>query len=253
MINPMNLTGKQVLVTGATGGIGRETAIQLSKLGAKVVILGRNTEKLEETYSLLEGDGHHSFACDLSDIPSIEENMKAICEQVGPLNGYVHCVGIAKMRPLSMTSYESIMETMTTNYFSFVEIVRCLTKKKYFAEGGSIVAMSSIASIHGKPTKTAYSASKAAIDATIRCMVCDLKKKKIRINSITPSWVNTGMLSVFVEKYPDSPELKEIEEKQYLGVTEPVEVANTIAFLLSDATKTITGTTILIDGGISQG
>lgn len=253
MINPMDLTGKQILVTGATGGIGRETAVQLSKLGAKVIVLGRNAQKLEETLNLLEGNGHISYACDLSDICQIEDYVKDICEQTGALHGYVHCAGIAKMRPLSMTNYDSIMETMKTNYFSFVEIVRCLMKKKCFAEDGSIVAMSSIASIHGKPTKTAYSASKAAIDATVRCMVCDLRKKRIRINTVMPSWVNTNMYRTYLERYPDSVEIKEIQEKQYMGVTEPIEVANTIAFLLSDAAHTITGTTILIDGGISQG
>ena len=115
------------------------------------------------------------------------------------------------------------------------------------------MAMSSTGSIHGKPTKVAYSASKAAIDASIRCMVCDLKQKKIRINSIMPSWVNTNMYASFLRDYPDSRDIQEIQERQYLGVSEPVEVANVIAFLLSDATKTITGTSILMDGGILQG
>jgi len=152
-----------------------------------------------------------------------------------------------------MTKYEDILPTMQINFFSFVEIIRCLTQKKRFSDGGSIVAMSSTGSIHGKPTKTAYSASKAAIDAAIRCMICDLSKRKIRINSVMPSWVNTKMYASFLRDYPDSKDIKEIEERQYMGVSEPEEVANVIAFLLSDAKKTITGTSILMDGGILQG
>ena len=113
--------------------------------------------------------------------------------------------------------------------------------------------MSSTGSIHGKPTKIAYSSSKAALDAAIRCMTVELKDRKIRINSVMPNWVRTKMLDSFMNDYPDSPDIREIREKQYLGVTEPQEVANTIAFLLSDATRTITGTTILMDGGILNG
>lgn len=143
---------------------------------------------------------------------------------------------------------------MRVNFYSFVEIVRILTKAKNgFENGGSIVAMSSTGSIHGKPTKIAYSASKASIDAAIRCMTVELKERKIRMNTVMPSWVRTQMFDSFMADYPDSSDVKEIQEKQYLGVTEPYEVANTIAFLLSDATKTITGTTILMDGGILNG
>ena len=118
---------------------------------------------------------------------------------------------------------------------------------------GSIVAISSTASIQGKQSKVAYSASKAALDGAIRCLACDLKKKKIRINSVMPCWVNTRMYTTYLERYPDTFEVQEIKEKQYMGVTEPIEIANTVAFLLSDAAKTITGTSILIDGGMSQG
>lgn len=169
------------------------------------------------------------------------------------MDGFVHCAGIAPMRPFKMTRYEDVLPTMQINFFSFVEIVRCITQKKRFSDGGSIVAMSSTGSVHGKPTKTAYSALKAAVDAAIRCMVCDLQKRKIRINSVMPSWVNTNMYQSFLRDYPDSRDIKEIEERQYMGISEPEEVANVIAFLLSDATKTITGTSILMDGGILQG
>jgi NAD(P)-dependent dehydrogenase (short-subunit alcohol dehydrogenase family) len=253
MINPMDLSGKTIMITGAGGGIGKVTSEQLSKLGAQLVLLDVFPDRLEETLGALEGAGHRSYVVNLKAIEEIEPLIAKVYDDVGTVDGFVHCAGIAPMRPFKMTKYEDILPTMQINFFSFVEIVRCITLKKRFANGGSIVAMSSTGSIHGKPTKVAYSASKAAIDAAISCMVCDLKQKKIRINSIMPSWVNTNMYASFLRDYPDSRDIQEIQERQYLGVSEPVEVANVIAFLLSDATKTITGTSILMDGGILQG
>lgn len=252
MINPMDLSNKRILVTGATGGIGREAAIQFSKLGARVVITGRDAGRLQDTFDRLEGEGHQQFCLDLADVESIESHISKMTE-TGMFHGMAFCAGIAPMRPLKMTKREDMLKVMDVNVFSFVEMVRCLSRKGRFADGGSIVAISSIASIQGKPTKVAYSASKAALDGAIRCLICDLKKRKIRVNSITPCWVNTGMYRTYIDRYPDTFEVQEIKEKQYMGVTEPIEVANTAAFLLSDAARTITGTTILIDGGMSQG
>lgn len=253
MFNPMDLTGKKILISGATGGIGKATASRISQLGGQVVIMDVFRDRMKEVLLNLEGDGHTGYYVNLLDTDSIEGVIQQIYEENGTLDGFVHCAGIAPMRPFKMTKYEDILPTMQINFFSFVEIVRCVMQKKRFSDGGSIVAMSSIGSIHGKPTKTAYSASKAAIDAAIRCMVCDLKMRKIRINSVMPSWVNTEMYQSFLRDYPDSRDIREIEERQYMGVSEPEEVANTIAFLLSDATKTITGTSIVMDGGIMQG
>ena len=253
MINPMDLTGKRILVTGATGGIGRETAVQLSKLGATVVITGRNEEKLLQTYEMLESTGHSKYILDLDEVDAIENIIKTIVEECGTFDGYAHCAGVAQMRPLKMTRKRNIVDMMNANFFSFIEIVRCITKKNCFSDEGSIVAVSSTASIQGKQSKVCYSSSKAALDASIRCLICDLKKRKIRVNSVMPCWVNTSLYKGYLNRYPDTFEVQEIKEKQYMGVTEPIEVANTIAFLLSDAAKTITGTSILIDGGMAQG
>jgi len=254
MINPMDLTGKRILITGASSGIGRETAIVLSRLGAALALLGRDEVTLKETLCSLENpDFHQTAVLDLAQNEHIEPVIKLLTAE-RPFEGFVHCAGIAPLRPLAMTKKENIEQVMNVNFYSFVELVRLLAKgKKRFTEGGSIVVISSTASIHGKPTKLAYSASKASIDAAIRCLTVELKDKKIRINSIMPSWVNTNKFTSFVQDYSYSKDMEEIREKQYLGVTEPYEVANIIAFLLSDATRTITGTSILMDGGILQG
>ena len=246
MYNPMDLSGKRILITGAGSGIGRETAIVLSKLGASVVLLDIKEQGLRDTVSLLDkSEKHQSYVVDLSKIDEIEPLIRNIIRD-GSFNGFVHCAGIAPMRPLLMTKTLNIEYVMRVNFYSFVEIVRVLAKTKNgITSGGSIVAMSSTGSIHGKPTKIAYSASKASLDSAIRCMTVELKDRKIRINSVMPSWVHTQMYDSFIADYPDSLDIKEIREKQYLGVTDPYEGANTIAFLLSDATKTITGTTVL--------
>ena len=253
MINPMDLTGKRILVTGASGGMGKETSILLSKLGAKVVMCDMNEESLVDTFSKLEGKGHSWYVFNLNSLDLIDDLIKKIVEEGGPLDGYAHCAGVSRSRPLKMTKPEDIMDQMKPNFFSFVEIVRCLSIKNRLNDESSIVAISSIASVMGKQTKVAYSASKAALDGAIRCLICDLRKKRVRVNSIMPCWVNTRMYQGYIERFTDTFEILEIKEKQYMGVTEPIEVANTIAFLLSDAAKTITGTSILIDGGMSQG
>ena len=254
MINPMDLTGKRILVTGASSGIGAQTSVVLNELGASLFLLDINEKGLACMMAKLSGDGHGSKVINLACIDKLEDEIKSIIQTYGTFDGFVHCAGIAPMRPFHMSRKEDIQKVMDINFYSFVEISRVLTKVRGgFRAGGSIVVMSSTASIHGKPTKIAYSASKAAIDAAIRCMTVELKSKKIRVNSIMPSWVRTQMFTSYVEHYPDSIEIKEINEKQYLGVSEPYEVANVIAFLLSDATKTITGTTIIMDGGILQG
>ena len=253
MINPRDLTGKNILVTGASGGIGRETAIQLSRLGATLVVTARDEEKLHKTYKMLEGKGHGYFTMDLDYVDYIEPIMKQLCKDCGPFTGFAHCAGFTLMRPFAKTKREHIDYVMNSSFYSFVEIARCLTKKGCFTDEGSMVALSSTASIQGKQGKLAYSAAKAALDAAVRCMICDLKKKKIRINTVMPCWVDTHMFREYLELYSDTFEIKEMKEKQYMGVTEPVEVANTIAFLLSDAAKTITGTSILMDGGMLQG
>lgn len=254
MYNPMDLTGKQILISGGAGGIGRATAKVAASLGAVVMLIDRDEDSMRAVLAELPGEGHGCRVVNLREIEGIGPAIEEISAERGMFHGFVHCAGIAPMRPFKMTKYEDVLRIMQINFFSYVEIVRTLTaKKSRFADGGSIVAMSSTGSIHGKPTKLGYSASKAALDAAIRCMVCDLKKRKIRMNSVMPSWVHTFMYDDFLLHYPDSPELREIEERQYMGVSEPEEVANTIAFLLSDATKTITGTSILMDGGILQG
>ena len=249
MINPMDLSGKLILVTGASSGIGRASAIQFSKLGARVLLLARNEEKLNETLYMLEGTGHAIYPFDLTEIDKIEELIKKIVYENGALNGLVHCAGIAPMRPLSLTKGAYLHDVMLLNFYSFVEVIRCASKKKHYVDGASFIGMSSIASHSGDKSKIAYCSSKAAMDAATRCMAKELESKKIRVNTVVGGLVKTDMYNMLIDKAGEDAVDSHVLGRQFSGMGEPLDIANAMAFLLSDASKFITGTGFIVDGG----
>lgn len=242
----IRLTNKTFVVTGAGSGIGRETAKVLTEQGAKVVMLDLNQEGLDETKALLKGDGHLTRAVDLTDFEALPELVKGIIAETGAVDGLVHCAGISSRKPLNVLRPEGFSKVMDVNFYSFEELTRLFTKRGNMNDGGSIVVMSSISSIRGYKAKTEYCVSKAAVDAFVRCMALELAPKLIRINSVMAAEVLTPLA---LKARETNAMVGATDFEAPLGHSEPYEVANTIAFLLSDATKTITGTSILIDGG----
>jgi NAD(P)-dependent dehydrogenase (short-subunit alcohol dehydrogenase family) len=249
MINPMDLTGKKIIVTGASAGIGRATAIMLSKLGANLVLVARNIEKLKETLEQMEGNEHKAVSFDLIDIKGIETFLKDIISEFGAMSGLVHCAGIRDEKPLQMTKYDFLHEVMQINFYAFVELARVLSKKKNFVGGASFVAVSSVRGQKGDKALTAYSASKGALDSAIRGMAHELAVKSIRINSVVPSYIKTDMYEAYIETVGEDEFNKNVLSQQYLGLGDPNDVATTIAYLLSDASRFITGTGLVVDGG----
>ena len=242
----INITNKAIVVTGAGSGIGRETTKVLSEQGAKVVMLDLNQEGLDETKALLTGEGHITRAVDLTDFEALPELVKGIIAETGAVDGLVHCAGISSRKPLNVLRPEGFSKVMDVNFYSFEELTRLFSKKGNMNDGGSIVVMSSISSIRGYKAKTEYCVSKAAVDAFVRCMALELAPKRIRINSVMAAEVLTPLA---LKARETNAMVGAADFEAPLGPSEPYEVANTIAFLLSDATKTITGTSILIDGG----
>lgn len=246
MQNIIDLSGKKFLITGAGSGIGRATAILASQLGASLTLVDISEDGLNETMAMLQGTGHIKILWDLSEIDSLQEASVRILGSSGSLDGLVHCAGISSRRPIGMLKRDKFDKLMGINFYSFIELVRHLTKRGCFSDGGSIVVMSSISSIRGYKAKTEYCVSKAAVDAFVRCAALELADRRIRVNSVMPAEVLTPMAerareinnSVCASNF-NAP----------LGPSSPAEVANTIAFLLSDATRTLTGTSIRIDGG----
>ena len=242
----INLKDKNIIITGAASGIGKETAITASRLGANVIMLDLSEDGLKETTYLLDGNNHSYYITDLTDTESISTIIKEIIEKNGIINGLVHCAGISSRKPLNVLTKDGFSKVMDVNFYSFVELVRQVCKKKHFAEGGSVVVMSSISSIRGYKAKSEYCVSKAAVDSFVRCMALELADRKIRINSVMAAEVLTPLALKAKEMHQA---VGASDFNAPLGPSDPYEVANTIVFLLSDATKTITGTSILIDGG----
>lgn len=245
-MNILSLRNRCIVITGAGSGIGRETAVRVSREGAKVVMIDLLEDSLKNTLGSLEGEGHSYYVADLTATEAIGGIIKKVVEKYGTIYGLVHCAGISSRKPLNVLTKDGFNKVMDVNFYAFVELVRQTCKRKHFGEGGSVVVMSSISSIRGYKAKTEYCVSKAAVDAFVRCMALELADRKVRINSVMAAAVNTPMAQKAREM---NASVGASEFSAPLGITEPYEVANTILFLLSDATKTITGTSILIDGG----
>lgn len=250
MINPMDLTGKKFLVTGASAGIGKETAIHLSRLGASVILLARNIEELEKTMGQMEGSEHSFFSFDLTNIEDIEKCICRIVAQSGRFNGLVHCAGVAPMRGLQMTTYEFVHKVMLINFYSFLELVRVGAKKgNYVTEGASFVGISSVMSKQGEKGRSAYCASKGAMDSSIHALAKELAGKNIRINSIAPGFIGTELYTDYNAIVESTEAEKALFLRQYLGLGRANNIANAVAFLLSDASNFITGSNMVVDGG----
>lgn len=253
MFNLVDLTGKRIIVTGASQGIGRDTAILLSKLGATLILIARNEDKLKDTLANLEGEGHAYYILDISILTDIELCVNKIISENGAIDGLVYCAGIGLSRPLNLFKPEIVQRVMTVNFNGFIEFVRCCSKKKNYNVGMRIVGISSIAAFIGDKTHTIYSASKAAMDGAVRCLAKELAEKKIGINTVAPAMINTEMYQAYVSKNgEDSDAHKAIIDRQYLGIGETFDVAAGIAFLLSSSSKFITGVCLPIDGGATS-
>jgi NAD(P)-dependent dehydrogenase (short-subunit alcohol dehydrogenase family) len=249
MINPMDLSGKNILVTGASSGIGKVIAIFLSKVGANIIMAARNEEKLKETYNELEPGNHSYYLIDLNNLDEIESMIDTVCNNGRKLNGIVHSAGTSKTVPLQYLKPGDLKSIMTINFYSFLELVNHFSNRKYNDSGGSIVAISSISSRVGARGLTAYCASKGALESAIRPMALELAAKNIRINSIAPGMIKTPMYDGLTEIVNNKNFETDIKKRQILGLGKPEDVAYAAAFLLSDASKFITGTSIIVDGG----
>lgn len=248
MINPMDLKDRTILVTGASSGIGRETAILLSQLGAHLILVGRNLEQLSKTLFSLEGTAHQVYAFDLSAVDEIPRWMKEVISASGPLYGLVHSAGVQFTRPLRIMSSESIEELMRINVTASIFLAKAFRQKEVSVDSGSIVYLSSVMGLVGQSGQSAYSASKGALVTLTKSLALELSRENIRVNCVAPAMVNTEMTEKMLELLTPE-QIKQIEIMHPLGIGRPRDVANAIAFLIADTGRWITGTTLVVDGG----
>ena len=244
--NPFSLEGKTILVTGASSGIGQATAIECSKMGAKLVITGRNQERLQQTFDQLDGDGHLQIIAELTN----NDDVKRLIDECPELNGVVLCAGKGVLLPLQFCDEDKFKDVFATNFFSPVEILRLLAKKKKLVKNSSVVFVSSIGGVHIFATGNAiYGASKAAVNSVMRFFANELATKKIRVNSVNPGRVNTKLIqSGTMSEEQVAADIAKYPLKRY---GEPMEIAHGIIYLLSDASSWVTGHSLVIDGGVS--
>ncbi len=241
--------GKKILVVGASSGIGAEVSSKLAGQGAEVILVARREELLSQICSSIGGSACY-YTADVSEYKDIELLIERIVSEHGKLDGMVYSAGIVEDLPLRFLDHDKLLRTFEINYFSFVEFIRQITKKKNYNSGMRIVAISSVSSLIGEKAHTSYCASKAAMDATVRCLAKELWDKGIALNSVQPGMIRTRLYDEFVERMGDYGSANEaLKKNQYAGIGETEDVANAVAFLLSDEARYITGTGLLMDGG----
>lgn len=247
MYNPFSLEGKTVLVTGASSGIGRGIAVECSKMGAKVVINGRNNERLQKTFDQLVGEGHIQIVADLSK----QEDLDRLANEVPELNGFVNSAGIPKICPVKRIDRQTLEEIMNVNAFGPILLTSQLLRKKKLQKKSSIVLIASISGVCMANTgEGPYAATKAALAGYTKTAAFELAAQGTRVNTICPGLVPTEILTLSNEMFSED-QLKETMYGRYplKRVGTPEDIANGAIYLLSDASSWVTGINLVIDGG----
>lgn len=251
MQSKYSLKSRNILITGASSGIGRQCAISCSRMGAQLVLIALEKDKLEETISLLEGNDHLFYPQDITEYDKLEPIIKEAVVKIGPFHGFIHSAGIGMSRPLKVLKAENYEKVIAINAIAGFELIRILSKIKYMpSEGASYVLISSVMGALGDVGNVAYCSSKGALLSAGKAMALELAPKKIRVNCVLPGVVETEM-SLQLFKNISEESKNSILKMHPLGLGKPEDVANACIFLLSDASRWITGTNFYVDGGYS--
>lgn len=244
MYNPFSLNGKTILVTGASSGIGRATAIECSKMGATLILTGRNPDRLKETYQFLDGNNHHLIEAELT----VDEDIERVANEVPNLNCLVHNAGINKLLPFQFVNRKQLANIYEINFYSPILLTQKLIKQKKIIAGGSIVFVSSIdGNVIVHPANSIYASSKGAISAMAKNIALDLSVKGIRVNCVLPGMIETRLMQNL--ELTQEQIMEDINKYPLKRYGKPEEVAFAIIYLLSDASSWVTGSNLVIDGG----
>ncbi len=247
----VSLEGKNIMITGASAGIGRATAIECNRSGAAVHLVGRNEEELRRTFAELQGEGSSYHVFDLHDMERYPELVSEIVDKGGKLDGFVHAAGIQYMLPLASTLPEHYSDTLEINTISAFELARIATQKKNIALSGmQIVFVASVMSVVGDGCMTSYAASKTALVGGARCLAVELASRGIRVNCVSPGSLEDTRLANLRSMLSED-DLLAYWQKYPLSTGGTGDVASLCVYLLSEHAKWITGQNFVIDGGYS--
>lgn len=242
MYNPFSLEGKNILVTGASSGIGRGICIDCSKMGAKVHLTARNEERLNETLSQMEGHGHSIYKVDLCNTDGINE----LIDNLPVMDGVVLCAGIIKTMPVKKINEEAMIEIFNANIMGNIILCSRFLKKKKLKHGGAVVFISSVSTFNVKVGNSLYSATKGAVNSFAKAMALEVSKQEMRVNCIQPGFVPSSILE---NHGLGEDALQWYRDRHPLGFGTPSDIANGCIYLLSDASRWVTGSVFTIDGG----
>lgn len=234
------LDGKKILVTGASKGIGQEVAVQCASAGAQLILIGRDVARLNETLSLLPGEGHSAVVLELTDAIA----RKQFAADCGALDGVVHSAGIRGLSPMKMVSDSFLAQVMDSNYLAPMMLTRHLLAKQQIRAGGSLIFLSSIAALTGTAGVGPYAGSKAALVGSLRPLALELAKRGIRANTLCPGLVETTLIT------EDKGWFEESRKRYPLGIGTPSDIAQACLYFLSDASIKVTGAVFSMDGGV---
>ena len=246
------LQNKNILITGASSGIGKECAFRCYKEGAKVHLLGRNERSLKEIYAQLNDNNNSISVLDLQDFERYQNIIENIVTTHGKIDGFIHSAGYQITLPISAMNYQMYLDIFSVNTISAFEFIRLLSKKNYSnLSGMSIVLIASIMSVLADTALTAYCASKSALVGGAKALALELANKGIRINCISPGTLADTAMTDNLKKQISEEEFHRIEQEYPMGLGSTKDISSLCLFLLSDESKWITGQNIIVDGGLS--
>jgi len=242
------LAGKRILVTGASSGIGRQVAILLSACGARICLSGRDNERLQLVLNALHGEGHSVLCLDLNGSDAVTDAIRHDAETSGAFWGVFHGAGISMVRPAKLCKEKQFDEVFSSSIQSGIAIARAMSLRGVIEDGGSVILMSSVASLRGQAGMALYSAAKSAIDGMTRSLAVEFAPRRTRVNSLCAGAVQTPMHEKLVNSLSQE-SVNDYENKHLLGFGTPDDIANTVAFLMGEGGRWITGTSVVVDGG----
>lgn len=248
MFNPFSLKNKIVLITGASSGLGRQCAISCSRMGATVILVARKTERLLSVIAELEGDDNLYYSLDITEYSEIEGIVRDAVEKLGRIDGFIHSAGIELTKPLKIMKNTDYEKLFSVNVIAGFEFAKILTKKKYSNSGASLIFIASVMGVVANSALVGYCSSKGALISGVRSLALEFAHKNIRFNCLSPGYIETELM-VSLQSNLSKEESNKLKDKIPLELGNPEDVANGCIYLLADASKWVTGTNLIIDGG----